>query len=326
MSSPGSMSLYRDAIKNAVVASSTTRLAGHRNFKRTPAWIRYGGPILAALVLAAIVVPRLQGGRPIQEPAPAPAIPAAGTPAAAAISVDPTTAAETPPTAIPAAATGSQDASASTPPADRELLAETAPPQLPRVAARPRLPRIAAPPADATGLRVTTTPPGIPFEILASAYETPDAKVLHAGETPATITDLRAGAYRVRFAAPGLPSRSTTVQVEAHEVTKLQQDFPCGLLKVRSQPKGAEIFCDKRLVGLAPLNVQILPGKHTVSARWGGRDARVRTIRLAADAAHTMTFDFRPPTPTPDAARLKNDDAPIWERTGRTVKKFLFGE
>ena len=186
-------------------------------------------------------------------------------------------------------------------------------------------PIAAAPPGEASALRIITTPAGIPFEILASAYETPEAKILRSGETPATIERLCPGAYRVRFPAPGLPARSASVQVQERGVTEFQQDFPHGVLKVRSQPIGAEIFCNKRLVGLAPMDVPLLPGAHTIRARWGGRDARPRTVREAGEGGQTMNFDFRPPAMTRSAPRraAKTEDRPLWKKVGRTLKKFF---
>ena len=50
------------------------------------------------------------------------------------------------------------------------------------------------------------------------------------------------------------------------------QDFPHGVVKIHSQPEGAEVTCDGRNLGLGPLEVALLPGPHDISARWNGHD------------------------------------------------------
>ena len=191
-------------------------------------------------------------------------------------------------------------------------------------------PAVAAGPASAgkTGqLRLTTVPSGISFEILASAYETPNAKVLRSGITPTTVKELTPGAYRVRFNSPGIPPRSSSVQVVAGEETAFEQSFPHGLLKVRTQPAGAGVLYDGRLIGLAPATLPLLPGKHQISARWKGRTARTKTAQVIADRETEVSFDFTPrkkkAAPVAAAPSPKTKKKPgVMERTGRTLKKF----
>ena len=40
----------------------------------------------------------------------------------------------------------------------------------------------------------------------------------------------------------------------------------------------------------------IVPGRHEVTARWNGRDARTRTVTLADASEQTVSFDFRTTT------------------------------
>ena len=277
-----------DASQNPAAESPRVRRAGRGIFQALVARRRFHWPLLTALALGALSVPRLKSQQPIQK-TPASTSPDAGS------------------------------ASSSAKPAES---ARDLHPLAPIAAAGPE----SAAEASRTRLRITSTPAGIPFELLASAYETPHAKVLKSGETPVTVEGLRPGAYRIRLSPLGQAPRAASVQVAARGVTEFQQEFPHGMVKVQSQPRGAEIFCDQHLVGLAPISVPLLPGKHTVGARWAGRSATVRTIRLVAEAEQTVTFDFhqsakprsklRPP-------KSEKEEKPVWDKVGQSLKKFF---
>lgn len=180
----------------------------------------------------------------------------------------------------------------------------------------------------ATLLEITTSPAGIAFQIFPDTDSAAGSAPVQVGESPAKIEHLPPGSYRVVFAAPGLPPQSASVQIAEHGVARVEQEFPRGVLIVTSQPKGAEIFCDDRSLGLAPLEVDVLAGKHAIGARWDGRTARVRTVSLAVGTKETVAFDFRSaPSPRARSRRSKvPEDDSVWDKMGRSLNKLFTGE
>jgi serine/threonine protein kinase len=182
--------------------------------------------------------------------------------------------------------------------------------------------------APGPNVQVITTPPGIPFKVVAGASESPDAEAVRAGESPAVLDGLAPGAYRLVFAPPGLPARGVSIQAPQSGTNVIQQEFPHGVLKARSQPDGADIICDGKEMGEAPLEIPLLPGKHEVTARWNDKDARVRTITLAKGAEQTVNFDFRSTGATAKTRqrRPQKDDDSVFTKVGRSMKNFFTGK
>lgn len=176
-------------------------------------------------------------------------------------------------------------------------------------------------------LEIITTPPGIPFRLLRQAYETPEPPAPdHRGVTPALVEDLPAGAYRIVFAADGLGERSLAVQVDSSGLTRFEQTFPHGTLEVSSQPSGAEVFCDGKSIGTAPLEVSLLLGAHEVYAVHGGRKARIRKVSITADEDEKLNFDFRTGTSSATRSRTKRPKKPedsTFTKVTRTIGKFF---
>ncbi|HSI13273.1 MAG TPA: serine/threonine-protein kinase [Chthoniobacter sp.] len=186
-----------------------------------------------------------------------------------------------------------------------------------------------APATTAAPCQVTleTTPRGIPFQVLASAYETTATEVLQSGETPAVVP-LPAGAYRVIYTPAAQSSRSVVVNVPSAEKTTFLQEFPHGSVKIRTQPDGAEITCDGRVIGVGPLEVELLPGSHEITAEWKGRVSRVRRVDLADAGQQTVTIDFRSGTSAASKSRRskpKEDDSML-TKIGRSIKTIFTGE
>jgi hypothetical protein len=178
-------------------------------------------------------------------------------------------------------------------------------------------------------VQIETIPAGIPFKVFASAYESPLAEVIHTGETPANLEGLSAGAYRVIFSPPGLAARAVSLPVPAEGAARFQQDFPHGIVKIRSQPEGADVLCDGREIGQTPLDWPVLPGRHELSARWNGRDARVRTIQIADAAEQTLSFDFRTGSSSARSRSRRSkkaEDDSMLTKVGRSLKTIFSGD
>src|SRR5258706_5493301 len=84
----------------------------------------------------------------------------------------------------------------------------------------------------------------------------------------------------------------TSVQGPATGTALFQQEFPHGVVKVHCQPERAEVICDGRSVGAAPVDLLLPPGRHEIGARWDGRAARTRTIQLADASEQSLAFEF----------------------------------
>lgn len=164
-----------------------------------------------------------------------------------------------------------------------------------------------------------TIPAGIPFQVLPDKVEISPAEV--SGLSPATL-DLPKGAYRVVYSLPGQASRLTSVQVPATGTTLFQQEFPHGVVKVHCQPERAEVICDGRSVGTAPVELLLPPGHHEIGARWNGRAAGTRTIRLAESGEQSLAFEFhaRSASTTRSHHTRKKKDNSLIAKIGRTFK------
>lgn len=172
-----------------------------------------------------------------------------------------------------------------------------------------------------------STPRGVPFQVLASAYETPVAEVLQSGETPALVS-LPAGSYRVVYTPAAQTARSVVVNVPAAEKTTFLQEFPHGLVKIRTQPDGATVTCDGRVIGTGPLDIDLLPGSHEITAEWKGRVSRVRRVDLADAGQQTVTIDFRSGTSSAAKPRRSKpkEDGSVFSKIGRSLKTMFTGE
>jgi serine/threonine protein kinase len=180
-------------------------------------------------------------------------------------------------------------------------------------------------------LVVETTPPGIVFEVFAGAVESPASASIRTGTSPATLEDLAPGPYRVVFSQPPWPSRSAAIEVAERGTTLLEPEFAHGILKATSEPDGAEIFSDGKLLGTAPLEIPLPPEKYVITARQGGRTAKPRTVTLAADETEDVRFDFRTGTSTSTKSknrrpRKKKVEDTVVTKIGRSLKTFFSGQ
>lgn len=132
---------------------------------------------------------------------------------------------------------------------------------------------------------------------------------------------------RIVYSVPGKELRMTSVQVPATTTAQFQQESPHGEVKVHCQPGNAEVICDGRSVGAAPVALLLPPGRHEISARWNGRTARTKTVQLADAGEQSLTFEF-PKTGTSSAkrshhSRKKKEDPSVLAKIERTFKNLF---
>jgi hypothetical protein len=191
----------------------------------------------------------------------------------------------------------------------------------PRMLAEPRpAPNAAAP------VRIETIPAGIPFQVLADKTGGTPVEVEGSGVSPAAV-NLANGAYRIVYSVPGKELRMTSVQLPAMGTTLFQQELPHGVVKVHCLPGHAEVICDGRSVGAAPVALLMPPGRHEIGARWNGRTARTKTIQLAEAGEQSLSFEF-PKTGTSSSKRShhskkKKEDPSVIAKIGRTFKNLF---
>ena len=193
----------------------------------------------------------------------------------------------------------------------------------PRMLAEPRpAPNPAAP------VRIETIPAGIPFQILADKAGGTPAEAESSGASPATV-NLANGAYRIVYSVPGKELRMASVQVPAMGTALFQQELPHGVVKVHCLPGHAEVICDGRSIGAAPVALLLPPGHHEIGARWNGRAARTKAIQLAEAGEQSLSFEF-PKTATSTSSskrshhsRKKKEDPSVLAKIGRTFKNLF---
>lgn len=179
-------------------------------------------------------------------------------------------------------------------------------------------------------VRIETVPPGIPFQVMS---DSPDAvtraQAQGSGVSPATLI-LPKGAYRIVYSLPGQAPRMTSVKVPAAGSALFQQEFPHGVVKVHCQPERAEVICDGRSVGAAPVDLLLPPGRHEIGARWNGRTARTRTVELADAGEQTLAFEFPASSSSSTASRShrpkKKQDDSLFAKIGRSFKNLFDGD
>ncbi len=108
-------------------------------------------------------------------------------------------------------------------------------------------------------LKILTTPAQVPFTIKAldHAEDTPriDPERL---VTPLEITDLHPGRYEVVFARPDWPEYSQIATVISKEKTTLEFTYVGGKLQVITNPPGATVKVQDKVLGTTPLQLSDL--------------------------------------------------------------------
>jgi len=137
-------------------------------------------------------------------------------------------------------------------------------------------------------VQLITTPPGSDFEI------SQQGTVLRSGQTPQTIAKLPTGSYSITIKRAGWPNFSREVKVERNATQVVEWEFGQGALALTSEPSGANVFVDGRLLGQTPLSAQLPAGTY-------------KSIRLALDRYKVASIDAiveQGKTTTPDPVLL----------------------
>jgi len=148
--------------------------------------------------------------------------------------------------------------------------------------------KLAATLAEVLGaIAIVSQPPGA--EILL------DGKAV--GKTPTILTRLHLGHYSLELRLPGhVPSRR---RVELVDSDPQQVGFSLqamGVIKVRSNPLGAGVYIDEKLIGPAPIEHEVPPGSHKVRVVLAHHEPHIRrvTVRLGKTISLAADLDLLP--------------------------------
>jgi tetratricopeptide (TPR) repeat protein len=129
-------------------------------------------------------------------------------------------------------------------------------------------------------LRLSSKPAGARVK-LENAY---------VGDTPLTLNDLDARKYAVALDLPGYPSRLQTIEVNPGEVSEVSVSL-VGSLKIASDPSGAEIFLNGKMVGTTPATIEDLPAQsNSVEIRHLGYSSFSGRVQIEPEQVLDMGF------------------------------------
>ena len=128
------------------------------------------------------------------------------------------------------------------------------------------------------------------------------------GRTPKIIDDIKLGQYTVLLKKAGHMPISRLVQIDegVRRIVHLKL-VGLAMLAVRSDPSGAEIHLDGKLVGRTPAEFSVSQGRHKLTISAKNRQPLERTIE--AKAATTTVVDYRLPLNYDVAGRMRRRQA-----------------
>ncbi len=139
----------------------------------------------------------------------------------------------------------------------------------------------------------------------------------HQGQTPALITDLVFGKYRVELSKQGHRSRQVELAIEDRTPKKIDVDLisDTARLQIASEPAGATVHINGLNRGQTPLEVDDIPeGETRVQVHLDGYHPYDETLRLSAGDRRHLNISL-PPVPStltvvsvPPGARIYVDD------------------
>jgi len=176
-----------------------------------------------------------------------------------------------------------------------------------------------------------TTPPGTSFHILPADVEKPSAETVKTEENPVTVDGLQPGGYPLVLGGGRWLSRPIPFEFEQGGKANPVQDTPHGLVRIESQPPGAEIYEGDVLLGTAPVSIPIPPGRHVFVAAMDGNRTVSRTVDVAADQTKDIQFDIKAVSNSRAGREVahhrhrprRHAQEPMLAKIGRSIKEAL---
>jgi PEGA domain. len=115
------------------------------------------------------------------------------------------------------------------------------------------------------------------------------------GVTPAIITQILPGKYKIKIKMEGYNSWSQSVDVKANKETSLTavlQGKDCSVV-IESNPTKAEIFIDGNKVGVTPVTIDnVKTGKHLVEVKLYGYEVWSKEINVETEQKTSLTAEL----------------------------------
>ncbi|MCA9582133.1 MAG: PEGA domain-containing protein [Myxococcales bacterium] len=165
----------------------------------------------------------------------------------------------------------------------------------------------AAAPADAQRRKGTVTIEGA--ETGADVFVDGD----HVGQVPIDPIPLVPGAHTIRVAKPGFTEYTEVVRVRGGRSNTVNVDMMAVsmLLTIRSVPEGAQVFVDGAFSGQAPIELELVEGKHSVLLKHPYHRDAIRTVDAFAGVHQSLDIQLEE---VPLEERLANQpvEADAW--------------
>jgi hypothetical protein len=161
-------------------------------------------------------------------------------------------------------------------------------------------------------LHVTSTPPG--------ATVTIDGRHQDAWVTPFTAAKLPTGSRTLIFSKQGFASKELNAEIAGGKATTVDAQLAqaVGMINVRSNPAGAEIFVDDKPTGKStPSLLTVSPGEHNVKVTKQGFEPAASAIKVA----ESQRVDFAPDL----TASAVQPQTPAQKKQGGVFSK-IFGK
>lgn len=153
-----------------------------------------------------------------------------------------------------------------------------------------------------------------------------DGRVI--GESPMRMPFVvRAGRHDVTVSRPGHQRFQATVKVRSgrDKVVRARLPAVAAVLRVRTEPSGARVLLNGRMLGLAPVDVELAPGRGLLEVLADGHSRHREPLRLELGAVTDRQIQLVPVDTAPADAVQGASDAPwytsgwVWAATGAVV-------
>lgn len=137
-------------------------------------------------------------------------------------------------------------------------------------------------------LEIHSSPEAMDWQLKSDTQDIPDRQ----GKTPATLTNLPTGIYRVNMTRPDWPNYSIETNIIKNQTVIIQHVFAQGGLTISSDPKGAEAEVDGKIIGKTPMAVVVPTGEHEVNIQYPGLTAQKRSVKVSPDVTNSVSVAF----------------------------------
>lgn len=153
-------------------------------------------------------------------------------------------------------------------------------------------------------LEIACDPDGTPYEVVQAGAMINLGNENLRGTTPAKLTNLDIGDYKVIFRRAGWPERTETVSVTRGGTAKVATKYSQGRVEISSTPAGAVVKRDGRVLGVTPLTLAEEPvGEAVFELSLPAYDP----VRLTAKIEDGVALQLNPTLLATDRLRLPSE-------------------